>query len=82
LHARFLAIRSSDSYGRTGVLRQQCEEVLNSLQTFNAQFASVLPEPVSGSISATNRTYTIGGNAVRIAFGPASTDQGERNVAQ
>jgi hypothetical protein len=52
LHARFLAVRSSDSYGRTGVLRQQCQEILESLQAFNTQFASVLPEPARAAIDA------------------------------
>jgi VCBS repeat-containing protein len=34
------------------MLRQQCQEVLNALQTFNAQFAAVLPATVKASIDA------------------------------
>jgi hypothetical protein len=43
LHARFLSVRSNDGYGRSALLRQQCEAVLTELQSFRDQFASSLP---------------------------------------
>jgi hypothetical protein len=36
-------VRSSDSYGRSGLLRAQCEAVLDALQSFRSQFGSSLP---------------------------------------
>ena len=43
LHARFLSVRSSDGYGRSALLREQCEAVLVALQSFRDQFESSLP---------------------------------------
>jgi hypothetical protein len=43
LHARFLSVRSSDSYGRSALLREQCEAVPTALQSFRDQFESFLP---------------------------------------
>jgi hypothetical protein len=43
LHARFLSVRSSDSYGRSALLRDQCEAVLIALQSFRDEFQSSLP---------------------------------------
>ena len=43
LHAQYLAVRSSDSYGRGKRLREQSERVLTALQAFRASFHQVLP---------------------------------------
>jgi hypothetical protein len=43
LHARFLSVRSDAGYGRSALLREQCEVALNSLQSFCDQFEASLP---------------------------------------
>jgi hypothetical protein len=43
LHARFLAVRSSDSYGRTKSLREQGEQVMAELSALAGRFRDALP---------------------------------------
>jgi hypothetical protein len=43
LHARFLAVRSSDSYGRTKSLREHGEQIFSELSTFAGRFRDALP---------------------------------------
>lgn len=50
LHAQYLAVRSSDSYGRAKRLREQSESVLAALRSFQADFAPLLPPPAVAAI--------------------------------
>ena len=50
LHAQYLAVRSSDSYGRGKRLREQGERVLAALRTFRESFHQVLPPPAVTAI--------------------------------
>lgn len=43
LHAHFLNVRGSDSYGRGRHLRGQCASVLDALEAFRASFQALLP---------------------------------------
>src|SRR5260370_31896120 len=43
LQAQYLAVRSSDGYGRSKRLREQCERVLAGLRAFRDSFRQVLP---------------------------------------
>ena len=52
LHAHFLAIQSSDNFGRGKRLREQCESVLNDLKIFRDHFQHALP---SAALSAINQ---------------------------
>lgn len=50
LHAQYLAVRSSDSYGRGKRLREQGELVLVALRAFRNSFHQVLPQPAVSAI--------------------------------
>jgi hypothetical protein len=50
LHARFLAIRGSDSYGRSKRLRDQSAQVLSSIEAFRARFDKVLLPSAAAAI--------------------------------
>jgi hypothetical protein len=50
LHAQYLAVRSSDSYGRGKRLREQCERVLVGLRAFRDSFHQVLPTSAVNAI--------------------------------
>jgi len=50
LHARFLSIRSSDTYARGRQLRAQCESVLIALSSFRATYKDSLPVAAAQSI--------------------------------
>lgn len=50
LHAQYLAVRSSDSYGRGKRLREQGERVLAALGAFRDSFQQVLPPPAVTAI--------------------------------
>jgi len=52
LHARFLGIRSSDSYGRARKLRDQCERVLSVLDTYRATYKDSLPPAALAGIKS------------------------------
>jgi len=43
LHAHYLAVRSSDPYGRGRRLHEQCESILAAMQSFRAAFGKSLP---------------------------------------
>jgi hypothetical protein len=43
LHAQYLAVRSSDSYGRGKRLREQSEGVLSALRSFRENYHQSLP---------------------------------------
>jgi hypothetical protein len=43
LHAGYLAVRSSDSYGRAKILRQQSASILAALEVFRDRFRQSLP---------------------------------------
>lgn len=43
LHARFLAVRGNDTYGRERRLREHCTAVLSALREFRDQFQESLP---------------------------------------
>ena len=51
LHARFLGIRSGDSYGRARRLREQCERILSALETYRDAHKSDLPHAVLVAIT-------------------------------
>lgn len=50
LHAQYLVVQSSDSYGRGKHLREQSEDVLSALQSFRDQFEQLLPPAALASI--------------------------------
>lgn len=50
LHAQYLAVRSSDSYGRAKRLREQSERVVTSLRSFRESFYQSLPVPAVNAI--------------------------------
>lgn len=50
LHAQYLAVRSSDSYGRGKRLREQGERVLAALRAFRDSFHQMLPPPAVTAI--------------------------------
>jgi len=50
LHAQYLAVRSSDSYGRGKRLREQGERILAALGAFRDSFHQVLPPPALTAI--------------------------------
>jgi hypothetical protein len=50
LHAQYLAVRSSDSYGRGKRLREQSEKVLGALRGFRHDFHDLLPPPAVKAI--------------------------------
>jgi hypothetical protein len=50
LHSRFLAIRSSDTYGRTQGLREQGESVIAEVSGFRDRFRQSLPPSAVGRI--------------------------------
>ncbi|MBI4590608.1 MAG: hypothetical protein HY725_17400, partial [Candidatus Rokubacteria bacterium] len=50
LHAQYLAVRSSDTYGRGKRLREQSGRVISALESFEARFKSLLPGPAQTSI--------------------------------
>jgi hypothetical protein len=52
LHARFLGIRRSDSFGRARPLRDQCERILSSLETYCDTHKTSLPPAVLAAIKA------------------------------
>lgn len=52
LHARFLGIRSSDSYGRARRLREHCERLLSALDTYHNTYSDSLPPTASAGIKA------------------------------
>lgn len=45
LHAQYLAVRSSDTFGRAKSLREQSESLLTALRAFRDSFHDVLPPP-------------------------------------
>lgn len=51
LHAQYLAIRSSDSYGRAKRLREQSEKVITTLDAFRDTFHELLPPPAVNAIN-------------------------------
>lgn len=50
LHAQYLAVRSSDSYGRVKRLREQCESIVSALRAFRETFRELLPTPAVSAI--------------------------------
>jgi hypothetical protein len=50
LHAQYLTVRSSDSYGRGKRLREQSEGVLSALLLFRDRFQNLLPPPALTAI--------------------------------
>ena len=50
LHASYLSVRSSDSYGRAKRLREHSERVLSALESFQKQFQQALPPAALASI--------------------------------
>lgn len=50
LHAQYLAVRSSDSYGRAKRLREQSERVVTALRAFRDSFHELLPPPAVNAI--------------------------------
>src|SRR4029450_2510736 len=50
LHAQYLAVRSSDTYGRAKRLREQSESVVTALCAFRDSFHELLPLPAVKAI--------------------------------
>jgi hypothetical protein len=60
LHAQYLAVRSSDTYGRGKRLREQGERILAALRAFRDSFQQVLPPPAVTAIDDfVGRTSTL-----------------------
>jgi hypothetical protein len=68
LHARFLGIRSADSYGRAKRLRQQCEAILDALIAYDRAYDKSLPPAAAACIKEFNDKY---GGLIRDASGTA-----------
>jgi hypothetical protein len=75
LHARFLAIRGSDSYGRSKRLRDQSAEVLSSIEAFRARFDATLPSRATSAIDG-----FLSGTAALIREPEGSPDSREERV--
>jgi len=75
LHARFLAIRGSDSYGRSKRLRDQSAEVLASIEGLRARFDSTLPKRAALAIDG-----FMSGTAALIREAGGSPDSNEERV--
>jgi hypothetical protein len=75
LHARFLAIRESDSYGRSKRLRDQSAEVLSSIEGFRARFDATLPSHAASAIDG-----FLSGTAALIREAEGSPDSREERV--
>ncbi len=58
LHARFLGIRSSDSYGRAKQLREQCKRVLSVLENYHNAYKDKLPHAASERIKEFTNTHS------------------------
>ena len=70
LHARFLGIRSSDSYGRARKLREHCERVLSALDTYRSTYKDSLPPAASAGINSFIDTH---GALIRDTSGTADS---------
>jgi hypothetical protein len=68
LHARFLSIRSSDTYARGRELRAQCESVLTALASFRAVYKESLPTAAAECI---DKFIDTNGGLIRDATGTA-----------
>jgi hypothetical protein len=75
LHARFLTVRRSDSYGRSKRLRDHSAEVLSSIETFRARFDKILPTGVASAVD----TF-LSGTAALIREVEGSPDSREERV--
>jgi hypothetical protein len=75
LHARFLAIRESDSYGRSRRLRHQSADVLSSIEGFRARFDAALPSSAASAIDG-----FLSGTAALIREAEGSPDSREERV--
>lgn len=62
LHAQYLTVRSSDSYGRAKFLREQAASVLTSLEAFRDRFRISLPP---AAVAAIDDFISKRGNLVR-----------------
>lgn len=51
LHAQFLAVKNTDSYGRAKQLRDHCLSILVSLEQFGDSFSASLPPPAVDAIN-------------------------------
>jgi hypothetical protein len=51
LHARYLAVRSSDTYGRSKRLREHSASVLSALEAFRDRFRQILPPAALDSVN-------------------------------
>lgn len=75
LHARFLAVRDSDSYGRGRYLLDHCRKALNSLEVFSSTFGGCVPVQVAAAIGEfLDRTKPFHKDATTIA-GTRDTQQ-------
>lgn len=50
LHAQYLTVRASDSYGRAKRLREQSERVVTALRSFRESFHELLPVPAVNAL--------------------------------
>lgn len=58
LHARFLSIRSNDSYGRTGRLREEGARIVAEVSSFRDRFQKSLPQEVVDRIDEFKKKAT------------------------
>lgn len=70
LHARFLAVRSSDNHGRAKRLREQSESVVSALEAFRDRFRHALPPAALASIDDFTQKF---GPLIRNASGSADS---------
>lgn len=75
LHAHYLAVRSSDPYGRGRRLHEQSESILTALQTFRAAFAKSLP---LSAVAAIDDFVAKNGNLITRKVGGAPDELQER----
>jgi hypothetical protein len=58
LHTRFLSVRSSDSYGRTGRLREEGARIIAEVSSFRDRFQESLPQEVVDRIDEFKKKAT------------------------
>lgn len=58
LHAQFLSVRSSDSFGRTGRLREEGERIIAEVSGFGDRFQKSLPREVADRIEEFKKKAT------------------------
>ncbi|HDZ69297.1 MAG TPA: hypothetical protein ENH43_02635 [Phycisphaerales bacterium] len=72
LHAQYLGVRSSDSYGRARGLRDHCNGVISELQTFRDNYQGMLP---TEAVTAINGIVNSTGALIQDTSGTKDSQQ-------